>query len=102
STFNAFSVNNGTETKLPLSNNYKYREWVNALYFTYSGKWQGIGYQAGLRAEQSKFDGELIDSAQKFGYQYPNKVSNIFDGLFPSLFLSKTLGKGQEIQLNYS
>ncbi|OQP64519.1 outer membrane beta-barrel family protein [Niastella populi] len=102
SIFNAFSLNNGGETKLPLSNNYKYREMVNAAYVTYTGKVLGIGYQAGLRAEHSKFDGELVDSARKFGYQFPKQLSNIFDALFPSLYLSKTVGEGQEIQLNYS
>jgi outer membrane receptor protein involved in Fe transport len=102
SVFNAFSVNNTSEIKLPLSNNYKYREMVNAAYVTYTGKLLGIGYQAGLRAEHSKFDGELVDSARKFGYQYPKQISNLFDALFPSLFLSKTIGEGQEVQLNYS
>jgi outer membrane receptor protein involved in Fe transport len=102
STFNAYSVNNGSETKLPLSNNYKYREMVNAAYVTYTGKLLGIGYQAGLRAEHSKFDGELVDSARKFGYQFPKQLDNIFDALFPSLYLSKTVGEGEELQLNYS
>ncbi|HEY8897920.1 MAG TPA: outer membrane beta-barrel family protein [Niastella sp.] len=102
STYNAYSVNNGAETKLPLSNNYKYREMVNAAYITYTGKILGIGYQAGLRAEHSKFDGELVDSARKFGYQFPKELDNIFDALFPSLYLSKTIGQGQELQLNYS
>ena len=47
--FNSFSVVNGTETKLPLSNNYKYTEVVHAAYFTYTGKIGSIGYQAGLQ-----------------------------------------------------
>lgn len=102
SVFNSYSVNNGSETKLPLSNNYKYRQMVNAFYVTYTGKVLGIGYQAGLRAEHSKFDGELVDSAKKFGYQYPDQISNLFDALFPSLFLSKKIGDDQEFQLNYS
>ena len=102
SEFNAFSQNNGSEVKLPLSNHYKYREMVNAAYFTYTGKLAGITYQAGLRAEHSKFDGRLVDSAFKFGYQYPDKIDNLFDALFPSLFLTKTIAEGQEVQLNYS
>jgi outer membrane receptor protein involved in Fe transport len=102
SQFNAYSQNNGAEVKLPLSNNYEYREMVNAAYFTYTGKLAGITYQAGLRAEHSKFDGLLVDSNFKFGYQYPNKIDNIFDALFPSLFLTKVISDGQEIQLNYS
>jgi len=102
SQFNAFAQHNGGETKLPLSNNYKYREMVNAAYFTYTGNLAGVKYQAGLRAEYSKFDGTMVDSNFKFGYQYPNKIDNIFDALFPSLFLTKVIADGQEIQLNYS
>lgn len=102
STFNAFSVNNGAETKLSLSNNYKYREMVNAFYLTYTGKIKSIGYQAGIRAEHSNFDGELIDSSRKFGYEYPSKIKNIWDALFPSLYLSKDLSEDAQVQLNFS
>jgi outer membrane receptor protein involved in Fe transport len=102
SVFNAFSVANGAETKLSLSNNYKYRQIVNAAYITYSSKLGNIGYQLGLRAEQSKFDGELIDSAKKFGYDYPDKIDNLFDALFPSIFLTKALSESEEIQVNYT
>lgn len=102
SVFNAFSISNGTPTKLPLSNNYKYREIVNAAYITYSSKLGNIGYQLGLRAEQSQFDGELIDSAKKFGYKYPAKIDNLFDALFPSIFITKTLNDGEDIQVNYT
>lgn len=93
---------NGVATKLPLSNNYEYREMVNAGYITYSNKWHGLVYQAGLRAEVSNFNGELIDSAFKFGYDYPNKIDNIFDALFPSLFITKTISDGVDIQVNYT
>jgi outer membrane receptor protein involved in Fe transport len=100
--FNSYSVANGVETKLSLSNNYKYTEMVHAAYVTYTGKFQSIGYQAGLRGEYSKFSGTLIDSAKKFGYEYPTQIKNIWDALFPSLYLSKKLGETQEVQLNYS
>ncbi len=102
STFNAFSVDNGSETKLSLSNNYTYREMVNAFYFTYTGKIKSIGYQAGIRAEHSNFEGELIDSNRKFGYEYPTKIRNIWDAFFPSLYLSKDLSEDVQVQLNFS
>jgi len=102
SVFNSFSIINGDEIKLPLSNNYKYTEMVDAAYFTYTGKIKSIGYQAGIRGEYSKFTGTLIDSAQKFGYEYPSQIKNIWDALFPSLYLSKKLNDNEEIQLNYS
>ena len=102
SLFNSFSVNNTVQTKLPLSNNYKYTESVQAAYITYTGKFKSIGYQAGLRGEYSKFSGTLIDSARKFGYEYPSAIKNIWDALFPSLYLSKKINETEEVQLNYS
>ena len=102
SLFNAFALDNGTATKLPLSNNYKYQEMVNAAYVTYTSRIGSIGYQLGLRAEHSKFDGNLVDSARSFGYQYPEKLNSLFDALFPSLFLSKQLSDGEEVQVNYT
>jgi outer membrane receptor protein involved in Fe transport len=103
SQFNAYSLSSGgVSTKLPLSNNYDYRERVNAAYATYSGAVEGFKYQLGLRAEHSKFDGLLVDSAQKFGYEYPSEIKNIFDALFPSIFLTKELAEGHELQVNYS
>ncbi|HEX7847614.1 MAG TPA: outer membrane beta-barrel family protein [Chitinophagaceae bacterium] len=103
SRFDAFAIlSNGAEQKLPISNNYRYSELINAAYATYSNKWKSWGYQLGLRVEHSKFDGELVDSARKFGYEYPNKLRKIWDALFPSFFLSNELSEGTEIQLNYS
>ncbi|HRP34229.1 MAG TPA: outer membrane beta-barrel protein, partial [Agriterribacter sp.] len=94
--YNVFGYNNGQETKLPLSNNYKYKENINAAYATYSKKLGNFSFQAGLRAEYSKFDGLLIDSAFKFGYQYPKSLSNIWNALFPSLFLTQKLSEDDE------
>jgi outer membrane receptor protein involved in Fe transport len=98
----AFAVNNGAELKLPLSTNVNYDETIFAAYGTYSNTWKGIHYQAGLRAEQSTFNGKLVDSSKNFGYKLPVDLGSIFDGLFPSLFLTKDIGDGQEIQVNFS
>jgi outer membrane receptor protein involved in Fe transport len=100
--FNSYSVKNDEKTKLPLSNNYEYVESIQAAYVTYTGKLESIGYQAGLRGEYSKFTGTLLDSARKFGYEYPSKLKNIWDALFPSLYLSKKINDNDELQLNYS
>ncbi len=103
SIFNAYRIGQiGEETKLPLSNYYTFGEVVNAAYVTFSNKIDKFAYQAGLRVETSNFDGELIDKAQKFGYSYPEKIKNIWDALFPSLYLTKTIGDQEDIQLNYS
>lgn len=102
SVFNTYSVLDVGEVKLPLSNNYKYREQVHAAYFTYTGEVGTFGYQLGLRGEYSDFDGTLVDSAKHFGYTYPSGIKNIWDALFPSVFLSKKLNDRDELQLNYS
>jgi outer membrane receptor protein involved in Fe transport len=102
SNFNSFAISNGGETKLPLSNNYTSREMVNAAYITYSNRIKTFAYQAGLRFEHSEFTGELLDSAREFGYKYPSGIENIFDALFPSVFLTKTIAEETEIQLNYT
>ncbi len=102
SEYNAYALSSGQPVKLPLSNHYKYAEMINAAYFTYSYKKNNFSYQLGIRAEQSKFDGELIDSAFKFGYEYPNKIRNLWDALFPSIFLTKKLNEESEVQFNYS
>ena len=102
SLYEAFAMDNGQEVKLPLSNNYVYQEKINALYFTYSGKQNSVTYQFGLRAELSKFDGELLDSAFTFGYEYPDGIKNIWKALFPSTFFSKQLTETDQLQINYT
>lgn len=100
--FSSFAVAGGQETLLPLSNNYAYTERVNAGYISFSNKLKTFSYQAGLRAEISKFEGTLLDSAKSFGYSYPKNASRFFDALFPSLFLTKHLGDNTELQVNYT
>ncbi|RYZ26780.1 MAG: TonB-dependent receptor [Chitinophagaceae bacterium] len=100
--FSSFSVKNGSETLLPLSNNYAYNEQVNAAYVSYSNKINTFGYQLGLRAEVSRFEGELLDSAKTFGYDYPRSAKRFLDALFPSVFLTKEVGENVELQVNYT
>ncbi len=100
--FGTFTVGNGGETKLPLSSNYKYKETINAGYVNYANKWNKFQYQVGLRTEFSKLDGKLLDSALSFGYKYPENFKNIWDALFPSIFITRKLDEQQDIQLNYS
>jgi len=100
--YNAFSVGSAAETKLPLSNNYDYTENIHAIYATYSKKYGGFSYQLGLRAEYAKFTGTLVDSAFKFGYEYPANLKNTWNALFPSLFLTQKINDNDQVQLNFS
>lgn len=98
-----FSLANGTATKLSLSNDYGFKEMVNAVYANYSNvlgkKWK---YQGGLRIEQSSFEGELKDSAKTFGYNFPGEGKDIWNAIFPSLYLTYTLKDGHDLQFNFS
>lgn len=102
--YNVFSTdeNGSSPVKLPLSTNIAYDETIYAGYTTYSNKLKSIRYQVGLRAEYAQFNGELVDSARHFGYTLPSEASKVFDGLFPSLYLTKEVGEGKEVQANFS
>ena len=77
------------------TNNYKSTDDVYAAYVSIKSSIKNFGYQAGVRAESSNYDGQLANTGQKFGNSYP--VS-----LFPSLFLSEKLKANQELQFSYT
>jgi len=86
-----------------MSNRYIIDDMINAAYVNYSSKtiWD-IGYQAGLRFEQSYYKGTIADKNQSFDYNYPSTSDDILKSLFPALYFSKKLKKNQEVQLNFS
>jgi hypothetical protein len=85
-----------------LSNNYRIDDMVNAVYVNYVDMIWGIGYQAGLRFEQTYFIAELPDAGKKFEYIYPAGINNLHKALFPSLYLSKRFSEKDELQVNFS
>lgn len=75
--------------------NYKSDDQVYAAYASYSNQVNNFGYQLGLRAESSNYNGELLNTGQVFKIDFP--IS-----LFPSVFLSQKLGETSSIQVNYT
>jgi outer membrane receptor protein involved in Fe transport len=75
------------------ASNYNNDDNVYAAYATISKQYKTFGYKVGLRAESSNYSGVLTNTGEKFGNTYP--IS-----LFPSLFLTKTLPKDQDLQLS--
>lgn len=103
SNFATYSIDQAeNETKLPLSNNVKYSEKVNAGYFNYANGWKSFVYQVGLRVELSELDGSMIDSNLNFGYKFPNGFKDLNYALFPSFFITKHISESEDIQFNYS
>jgi outer membrane receptor protein involved in Fe transport len=81
-----------------INSSYKYTDQVYAAYITFTGKTGNLGYNAGLRAESSNYDGKQLGLTNKdsaFNVSYP--VS-----LFPSAFLSYKLSDKQDLQFNYT
>lgn len=94
---NFFKINNNG-TAVPLSMldvDYNSEDRVYAAYATFSSRIKNFGYQLGLRAESSNYEGLLASKSQSFNIEFP--VS-----LFPSLFLSQKINERDDLQLNYS
>jgi hypothetical protein len=76
------------------TNFFTYRENITAAYATYAGKFRQLDYRLGLRLEQTSSLGELRTTGAQTKRSYL--------GLFPSVLLSKTLGKDNLVSLAYS
>ncbi len=83
-----------------LFNRFLYNQDIHALYATYSTKFGPLGLQAGLRGEYSKVDTKSLAYGQTESDVAPYKHD--YFSLFPSVFLSYSLPKDNEIQLNYT
>lgn len=102
-TSNAIVTAETFERDSAMSNHYKIDDIINAAYINYSAKtFFGIGYQAGLRFEQSYYSGKIADKNLAFSYSYPSNSNDILKSLFPAIYFSKKLKKNQELQLNVS
>jgi len=76
------------------SANYDNKNTVYAAYASLGGNLKDwVSYKVGLRVENSTYDGELINTNQKFHNKYPLS-------LFPSLFLSKKLTEKDQLQMS--
>lgn len=89
-------TNNGTAVPLNMLDvDYNSEDRIYAAYATYSSRIKNFGYQLGLRAESSNYEGLLVSKSQAFNIEFP--VS-----LFPSVFLSQKINDRDDLQLNYS
>jgi outer membrane receptor protein involved in Fe transport len=77
------------------TSNYKNNDNVYAAYVSLKSSIKDFGYQVGVRAESSSYNGEITNTGETFNNKYP--VS-----LFPSLFLSQKLKNKQELQFSYT
>ena len=77
-----------------LTNNFLYDEIVNAAYFNYANDFNWVKIKLGLRVENTLISGEQKVNNEDFNNQYTHP--------FPSLFITRGLRKGEDIQGSYS
>ncbi len=77
-----------------VSNNFDYKEYINAAYLIFASKINNFGYQVGLRAEATNTKGTLYTTGQTFDKKYID--------FFPSVSLTQKLGLQDQFQLSYS
>lgn len=91
------------ELQLPLSTRFNYTDRVLAGYVNFSSKiGENFGYQVGLRAESSDYNGNVTSYDMDNTPVYNNFKIQYPISLFPSVFLSQQLKNDQSLQLNYS
>jgi 5-hydroxyisourate hydrolase-like protein (transthyretin family) len=76
------------------ANVFNFNRAVHAGYLQFGGELGSFSFQAGLRAENTYLEGELVNSNRTFHQDF-------FD-LFPSASISNKFGAEQEVQLSYS
>ena len=93
--FREFDFNNNQYVLNDLiTDKFEYNQQIYAGYLIFSNRWNRLGYQAGLRAEQT-----FTNSFHPGNDDTPGK--NYFS-MFPSLFLNYELGENHDIQASYS
>jgi hypothetical protein len=75
------------------SNQFIYKENINAAYVNLAKKWEKWELQAGLRAEQTNSNG--------FSVTDKKEVNKNYISLFPTVFISQTLNKNNHIRYSY-
>lgn len=76
------------------TNHFSYTENINALYLNWAGEFKKLGLQIGLRAEQTRSEGEQKVHSASFEHDYID--------LFPSAFLTYTFNSKNQSRLSYS
>lgn len=76
------------------SNNFIYKENINALYASLSNDWKKWQVQLGLRAEHTHSNGNSITAKKEVDRNYLS--------LFPTLFINQSVAKDHNIRYSYS
>jgi iron complex outermembrane recepter protein len=96
--YNVFEESSSEELDIDRSNQFVYTENVNAVYGNYTRQIEKIGYQIGLRVEQTNSEGILTSDK---AIDDDNVKQNYVD-FFPSAGITYQLNPKNSFQLSYS
>ncbi|WP_133642866.1 outer membrane beta-barrel family protein [Zeaxanthinibacter enoshimensis] len=87
---------NGSQSNFPdaSTDNYEYSEDISAGYVSFLRNWEKWSVKAGLRAEQTRAEGNSITLSETI-------IQDYFE-LFPSFYLMRNLGEENSMSFNYS
>jgi hypothetical protein len=91
-------VGNDLEVDSNLTNSFEYKERVLAAYANTSGKYKKFGWQVGVRAENTKSNGELFALTP----QPLSKVDRLYTNFFPSAAITFDHKETSTFNLTYS
>jgi iron complex outermembrane receptor protein len=98
-TYNFYNVIDGIpEIDTERSNQFTYDENVNAGYLSFGKQWTKIGFQAGVRVEQTDSKGELMS----YNEQDDETVDQEYVDVFPSAGVTYQLNEKNSFRINYS
>jgi len=79
------------------TNRFQYKENINSAYVNYSKQFKKLGVQAGLRFENTNYDGHQLGNAQK-----PDSAfNNHYNSVFPTLFLNYNASEKNQFGFNF-
>jgi Outer membrane receptor proteins, mostly Fe transport len=84
------------ETDYYKTNSFQYKENINAAYLNLSKQIKKLGVQAGLRFENTNYEGHQLGNAQK----PDSSFNNSYNSLFPTVFLSYTANEKNQFGVN--
>jgi iron complex outermembrane recepter protein len=87
-------INNQNKLDPSRSNNFIYKENVNAAYASFAKQLKKWDFQTGLRIEQTHTNGVQVTTGEKFERKYIN--------FFPNVVLNKKFSENNQLSLSYS
>ena len=90
---NYFNIENGApEVDYKKTNRFLYKENINAAYINFNRQYKKLGVQAGLRLENTNYNGHQLGNAQRPDSSFQKSYTN----LFPTLYLSYNASKNHQ------